>query len=137
VSDDIRAKSTDPVLLSGEGSVYRRGPGWKAAYHVDGRRRTFRAATAREARERLKEVLQKLERGETLPDERISVADFVEYWLAAIEPTIRPSTHKRYREYVRVHAVPENRHLSVCANAARRPPTTRARRPDTHDAISL
>ena len=104
---DIPAKSTDPVLLSGEGSVYRRGPGWEAAYHVDGRRRTFRAATSREARERLTEVLRKLERGETLRDERISVADYLEYWLAAIEPTIRPSTHKRYREYVRVHAIPE------------------------------
>ena len=92
---------------NGEGTVYRRDNGWEAAYYAEGKRRTFRAKTAREARERLKEVLQRLERGEALPDDRISVAEYLEYWLSAIEPTIRASTHKRYREYVRVHAVPE------------------------------
>jgi integrase len=92
---------------NGEGSIYRRDRGWEAAYYVDGRRRTFRARTSREARERLKEILQKLELGEPLPDEQLTVAEFLEYWLTVIESTIRPTTHKRYREYVRVHAVPE------------------------------
>jgi hypothetical protein len=92
---------------NGEASVYRRDHGWEAAYLVDGPRRTFRAMTSREARERLKEVLQKLQRGERLLDEQLTVAKYLEYWLTTIEPTIRPSTHKRYREYVRVHALPE------------------------------
>jgi integrase len=92
---------------NGEGSVYRHGRGWEAAGYIDGRRRTFRAATAREARNRLAKAKQSAERGERLLDERLTIAKYLEYWLTAIEPTIRPNTHKRYREYVRVHAVPE------------------------------
>jgi integrase len=92
---------------NGEGTVYRRDQGSEAAYYVDGRRRTFRAKTSREARERLESSLRRSERGQPLLDEQLTVAGFLEYWLTAIEPTIRPSTHKRYREYVRVHTIPQ------------------------------
>jgi integrase len=46
-------------------------------------------------------------------DAQITVATYLEYWLTVAETTVRPRTLKRYREYVRVHAVPEIGHLRL------------------------
>jgi hypothetical protein len=58
---------------NGEGTVYRHGRGWEAAGYIDGRRRTFRAKTAREARGRLEQAQRSAQRGEPLLDERLTV----------------------------------------------------------------
>lgn len=35
-----------------------------------------------------------------------TMREFVERWLAAVEPTVRPSTFRRYRDVVRLHVLP-------------------------------
>ena len=90
---------------NGEGTVYRRDNGWETAGYADGRRRTFRAKTRREAQSRLDAAVKRAKSGEPVVDERLTVAAFLEYWLTAIEPTIRARTRQRYQEYVR-HAIP-------------------------------
>lgn len=52
----------------GEGSVYRKGTGWEASAYLDGRRRSVRARTMREARERLRALQARAAAGE--PDHR-------------------------------------------------------------------
>lgn len=92
--------------LTGEGSVYRKGDGYEAALVVDGRRRTARAKTAGAARAKLLELQTKRENDQLQMDERLTVADYLEYWLSVSATTVRPRTAKRYGEYVRVHATP-------------------------------
>ena len=92
--------------LNGEGSIYRKGDGYEVALLVDGRRRTARAKTAAEARTKLLELQNKRDAGLFVADDRLTVGDYLEYWLTVVETTVRPRTAKRYAEYVRVHAVP-------------------------------
>jgi integrase len=94
------------MRANGEGSVYRRGSGYEAAVTYEGKRRTARAATPTEARAKLRELLRRAEEHQFVQDERLTVEKYLEYWLSVVETTVRPSTHKRYGEYVRVHAVP-------------------------------
>ncbi|HEY5281852.1 MAG TPA: N-terminal phage integrase SAM-like domain-containing protein [Polyangia bacterium] len=74
---------------------------------MHGRRPTVRAHTEREARAKLRELHRKAEEDTFVPDERLTVAEYLEYWLTVVEPSLRPSTLKRYGEYARVHAIPE------------------------------
>ncbi len=92
---------------NGEGSVYRKGKGFEAAVTYEGKRRSARAATAQEARTKLRELLRRAEEAQFVEDERLTVDNYLEYWLSVVQTTVRPNTHKRYAEYVRVHAVPE------------------------------
>ena len=97
----------------GEGSVYRKGSGWEASAYVNGRRRSVRGRTMREARDRLRAMQDRASAGEPLLDERLTVAEYLEYWLSVTESTVRPSTHVRYAQYVRRHAVPVIGHLGL------------------------
>ena len=92
--------------LNGEGSVYRKGDAYEVALLVDGRRRTARARTAGEARAKLLELQKKRDAGLFVADDRLTVADYLEYWLTVVDTTVRPRTATRYAEYVRVHAIP-------------------------------
>ena len=98
---------------NGEGSIYRRGDGYEAALIVYGRRRTARAKTATEARAKLRELQRKNEQEQSSYDDRMTVTQFLEYWLSVVATTVRPRTHKRYAEYVRVHAVPVIGHVRL------------------------
>ncbi|HVB28016.1 MAG TPA: tyrosine-type recombinase/integrase [Mycobacteriales bacterium] len=53
------------------------------------------------------------EQQEYVQDGRITVAQFLEYWLTVVENTVRPRTFKRYAEYVRVHTVPVIGHVRL------------------------
>jgi integrase len=94
------------MRANGEGTVYRKGKGYEAAISYQGKRRTARAATATEAKARLRELLRRAEEHQFTQDERLSVEKYLEYWLTVVETTVRPNTYKRYAEYIRVHAVP-------------------------------
>lgn len=90
----------------GEGSVYCKGKGWEASAYIGGRRRSARGRTRREARDKLRALQERATAGAPLLDERLTVAEYLEYWLSVAESTVRPSTHVRYGQCVRVHAVP-------------------------------
>ena len=98
---------------NGEGSIYPKGDGFEVALIVHGRRRTARAKTITEARAKLRELQRRQEQEQASYDERITVKQFLEYWLSVAATTVRPRTYKRYAEYVRVHAIPVIGHLRL------------------------
>lgn len=95
------------------GSVLKKGDRWYVKIELDpdpgtGRRRQkwhsgFR--TRRDAERARIDLLSKFDRGEYVEPSRQTVAEFVSDWLAAIEPTVRPSTFDSYRRNLRLHVV--------------------------------
>jgi integrase len=54
----------------------------------------------------MSEIVAAVHAGTYAEPTRQTLGDFVEDWLAAIEPTLRPSTHYSYARNLRLHAVP-------------------------------
>jgi integrase len=95
------------------GSVVRKGDRYYVKIELDadpatGRRRQkwhsgYR--TKREAERARVDLLSKFDRGEYVEPSQQSFAEFLEEWLRAIEPTVRPSTFDSYSRNVRNHVV--------------------------------
>jgi integrase len=88
------------VAGSGTGSVYqRKGDGrWVAVVTLSGGKRVSRyAASEREARQRLKELIGREHAGTLSPPSRLTVAAWAEQWLALAETRCRPKTIDNYR----------------------------------------
>jgi len=96
------------------GSIVRRGRSYALVLDLDrdpstGRRRQkwhsgYR--TKREAAAALAELVTSVNRGVYVPTSRQTVAEYVDEWLAAIAPTVRPSTHYSYTRNLRLHLLP-------------------------------
>jgi hypothetical protein len=65
-----------------------------------------RLPTKREAAAALAELVSSVNRGAYVPKSRQTLATYMEEWLAAIEPTVRPSTHYSYARNLRLHLLP-------------------------------
>src|SRR5215213_889235 len=95
-----------------EKRIGKRGVSWYAKYSVTdpatGKRvhRRVSAKTKAEAEAKLRAAIMAAERGQFGIDDRLTIRDFIERWLAAIEPTVRPSTHRRYQDLMRLHVLP-------------------------------
>lgn len=95
------------------GSVVRKGSQYYVKIELDpdpttGRRRQkwhsgFR--TKREAERARVDLLSKFDRGEYVEPSQQTLAEFLEEWLAAIEPTVRPSTFDSYARNMRNHVI--------------------------------
>jgi integrase len=95
------------------GSVVKKGDRYYVKIELDadpatGRRRQrwhsgYR--TKREAERARVDLLSKLDRGEYVEPSHQTLADFLEDWLRAIEPTLRPSTFDSYSRNVRNHVI--------------------------------
>jgi integrase len=95
------------------GSVVKKGDRYYVKIELDadpatGRRRQrwhsgYR--TKREAERARVDLLSKLDRGEYVEPSHQTLADFLEDWLRAIEPTLRPSTFDSYSRNVRTHVI--------------------------------
>ncbi len=80
---------------------------WEAKIALeDGRRKSFYGETRAEVARRLAEAQHEVEQGLPLPDERQSVGTYLETWIETVRGQIRPSSWRRYSDYVRVHLVP-------------------------------
>lgn len=96
----------------GEGSIHHRKDGrWVGIADLgwrDGRRaRKYVYGTTRaEVRERLTAIMGQLRQGIAPPDDRLTVGQFVERWLADAQPSLRPRTHRRYADLLRLHVLP-------------------------------
>jgi hypothetical protein len=62
--------------------------------------------TKRDAERALTELLADKDKGTYVPKSRQTVREYVEEWLAAIKPTVRPATHYSYSRNLRLHVVP-------------------------------
>jgi integrase len=62
--------------------------------------------TRPEVARKLSAALKALQEGQVLPDERITVEQFLQAWLKTVEPSLRPRTWTRYEQLIRKHATP-------------------------------
>jgi integrase len=69
-------------------------------------RQSVYAATEREAKRRLREVIAQRETGIIAPGARETMALFLTSWLEGVKPTLRPRSWDRYEEHVRLHLIP-------------------------------
>ena len=92
----------------GEGSrVYETKDGRKrAAITVNGKQVYFSGKTSQEVRKKRDAALKALAEGLPTGSERLTLGAFLNDWLETIKPTLKPSTWKRYEQYVRLHTVP-------------------------------
>ncbi|MGK2965103.1 MAG: tyrosine-type recombinase/integrase [Tepidiformaceae bacterium] len=96
------------------GSVFKRGRTWTAQVYlgrdaVTGRKRYRQLGgfgTKRAAEQALTEQLERLRVGEYVDAGATTVAGFVERWLIAVEPSLRPTTFASYRNMLGLHVVP-------------------------------
>ena len=96
------------------GSVFKRGRTWTAQVYwagaqVTGRKRYRQLGgfgTKRAAEQALTEQLERLRVGEYVDAGATTVAGFVERWLTAVEPSLRPTTFASYRNMLGLHVVP-------------------------------
>lgn len=90
----------------------KRGTTWHGRYSyvdpVTNRRLWKRVAapTKKACQQKVNDALAKINAGETPKDEKITVRVFAGRWLAAITPTVRPSTLRRYRDAMTNHVLP-------------------------------
>ena len=96
-----------------QGSVVKKAGRWYVKIELDaepgtGRRRQkwhSGYATRREAERARIDLLSKLQRGEYAEPTHQTLEQFLDEWLQAIEPTVRPSTFDSYRRNVRLHVM--------------------------------
>ncbi|MDP9358886.1 MAG: site-specific integrase [Chloroflexota bacterium] len=93
--------------------VGQRGTAWYAVVDLPpdpatGKRRQKRvsAPTKRECETLVTQVIAAAERGGTTVDGKETVRHYLARWLAAVEPTLKPATFRRYGDMVRLHIVP-------------------------------
>jgi len=93
---------------NGEGTIYKRADGrWTASVSLPGaRRKSYYGTTRQEVASKLVAAQKQRQDGLPLLTERQTVKSYLEEWLETARPSLRPATHKRYSEYVRLHAIP-------------------------------
>lgn len=99
---------------SGDGSIYKRKDGrWAATLELEreetGRRsrKTYYGATRDQVRKNLDDGRWQKEQGLSVPDDRLTVREFLQRWLIEVaEVNVRPSTAVRYRQLIDRHAIP-------------------------------
>lgn len=91
----------------GEGNVRLRIDGrWEARIQMHGLRRTAIRATEAAAWQALRKIERAAEDDEPVVDSRITVARYLDEWLAAVSRSLKPNTVHAYRHYVRAYLIP-------------------------------
>jgi integrase len=97
----------------GAGSVFRRADGrWSGHVDLSGatgnhRRKVVYGSSKKEVEERVRRLVNDVADGSPPPSRSPQVGAFLEQWLMAVRPTLRPSTYVSYECVVRLHLVPE------------------------------
>lgn len=92
-----------------EGSITRRPDGrWHARMSLDsGKRKHFYGKTRQEVAAQLTAALRERDQGLSLVlDERQTLAQYLDSWLATMRSAVRPRTWQRYEQYIRLHTTP-------------------------------
>lgn len=96
------AKRTGPRGTSWYGKYDYVDPGTGVRVH-----RRVSATTRKECETKLRAAIQAAESGKPITEDRLTVREYLDRWLAAIGPTVRPATYRRYADMVRLHVLPE------------------------------
>ncbi len=92
---------------NGEGSIGLLKNGrWLARTYFDGRRKAYYGKTRAEVAKKLAVAIKSHGDGLPAPNDKQTFAQFVEKWVEAITPTVRPRTAYNYALLLRHHAVP-------------------------------
>ena len=84
--------------VDGEGSVYKRADGkWVAALRVSGRKIVRYAGSRTDAVTKLNTLKAEHHYGALVPPSQLTLASWIDQWLALVEPELRPSTFHTYR----------------------------------------
>ena len=70
------------------------------------RRKTIYGRTKREVQDKLRDTVQRVGRGEPPIREQVTVASYLERWLADKKGEVRPRTYESYEQVVRNHLAP-------------------------------
>lgn len=70
------------------------------------RQKWLTAATKREAEKLLAKTLHDLQTGGFIEPTKATTAEYLTHWLETIEPTVRPSSHRRFSEVIRGRVIP-------------------------------
>jgi integrase len=90
-----------------EGSIFKRKDGRGCAQvSLNGRRITKYAKTQKECRDWVNQTLDKIDHGLTFDGAQISLAKYMESWLAGKALARRPSTVRNYRKYMNLYILP-------------------------------
>ncbi len=94
---------------NGEGSIHQRKDGrWCASITLDrGKRKHFLGHSRSEVAKQLTGALDQRDKGAVVLGPRQNVRQFFMAWLDAAKPSLKPRTHVRYEELVRLHIIPE------------------------------
>lgn len=97
----------------GEDSVYRDGDRWRGALDLgfapDGRRlrKKVSGRTKTEVLAKLRDLRRAVDQGLPVPDDRLTVAEFLERWVRTVLPgQVADSTKADYADTVRLHLAP-------------------------------
>lgn len=92
----------------GEGSIYQRPNGtWCGQVRLDGQRNTVYGKTRAEVQRKIRTIAADAEQGIMPAPERLTVATYLERWLADDVSRLDQYTVKNYGIYVRLHIVPK------------------------------
>ena len=92
-----------------EGSVYQRKSDGKWVTSItldDGRRKVLYSNTQADAIKKLKKAAQEQEKGTLTVGPQHTLAQYLDYWLGVYRQKIRPRSHERYEQIIRLHLVP-------------------------------
>jgi integrase len=91
-----------------EGTIYKRQDGrWVAAVVLPGgKRKSLYGKTRQEVAQKLTVALKTVQDGLPIASDQLTVERFLCDWLQSVQPGIRPSTHRRYEQLLRIYAVP-------------------------------
>jgi len=79
---------------------------WEArATLPDGTRKSFYGETRQEAASKLRNALHDVTKGIPLVDERQTVKQYLTSWYEGMQPQVRPSSYRRYGDYIK-HLIP-------------------------------
>ncbi len=91
-----------------EGTIEKRDGSWRCRVQIAGRRHSITGKTKAELRRKLRELTSNADKGVLPPSERLTVARFMERWLAdVVKPAKRPSTYISYEQNYRCYIGPE------------------------------
>jgi integrase len=94
---------------NGEGSIYQRKEDkrWVGSVSLEnGKRKVFYGKTRDEVQKKVNKALYEQQHGKFIVAPQQTLAQYLEYWLKVHKKNIRPRSHERYEEIVRLHLVP-------------------------------
>lgn len=95
---------------NGEGSIYQRKSDgkWVGSIMLENRKRkVFYGNTRKEVQEKMKVALREQQQGTLVTARQQSLKQYLEDWLENThKQNVRPRTHERYEEIVRLHIIP-------------------------------